>query len=201
MSHDGPWCGVCATRFGIHSFTSKGDLTASGVTNPGSGALADHHVSAWDLHNVDKHATGCNNTSMEYDSHLWVHAVRLAGVLHFLTLGLACVTPIPPNWEQNLSRLPEVHRRFAVTQNISIGAVIAACGLVSLLFAPLLVEGSTLARVICGGIALWWGGRLVVSRWLGVHRHLATPLLRIGYALLLAECALYLLGYGYLALR
>jgi len=138
---------------------------------------------------------------MEYDSHLWVHAVRTAGVLHFLTLGLACVTPIPPNWEENLSRLPEVHRRFAVAQNVFIGAVIAACGLVSVLFAPLLVEGSTLARVICGGIALWWGGRLFVLPWLGAHRHLATPLLRIGYGLLLAECALYLFGYGYLAVR
>ena len=138
---------------------------------------------------------------MEYESHLWVHAVRSAGVFHFLTLGLAWVTPIPPNWEENLSRLPEVHRRFAVAQNVFIGAVMAACGLVSILFAPLLVEGSTLARVICGGIALWWGGRLFVLPWLGAHRYLATPLLRVGYGFLLAECALYLLGYGYLAVR
>ena len=132
---------------------------------------------------------------------MWAYAIRTAGVFHFVTLGLACVTPIPPDWEKNLSSLPEIHRRFAVAQNVFIGAVIAACGLVSVVFAPLLVEGSTLARVICAGISLWWGGRLLVLPWLGAHRHLATPQLKAGYGLLLLECALYFAGYGYLALR
>lgn len=138
---------------------------------------------------------------MESSPHLWEMAVRVAGALHFVTLGLACLTPIPPNWDENLSRLPEVHRRFAVAQNVFIGAVIAAGGAISLLWAPLLVDGSVLARVICGCIALWWGGRLFVLPWLGAHRHLRTPWLRAGYGLLLAECAMYLGGYGYLALR
>jgi hypothetical protein len=118
-----------------------------------------------------------------------------------VTLALACVTPIPPNWDENLARLPEIHRRFAVAQNAFIGGVIAACGLVSVAFAPQLIEGTALARVICAGIALWWGGRLVVLPWLGAHRHLGTRILRAGYALLLAQCAIYLVGYGYLALR
>jgi len=138
---------------------------------------------------------------MGFDPQLWVLLLRVAGILHFVTLGLACVTPIPPNWEENLSRLPEVHRRFAVAQNVFIGAVIAACGLISLFFAPLLVEGTTLARVICGWIGLWWAGRLIVLPWLGAHRHLASSWLRAGYVLLLAECAIYAAGYGYLALR
>lgn len=138
---------------------------------------------------------------MEHDAHIWVQSVRAAGLLHFVTLALACITPIPPNWEENLARLPEVHRRFAVAQNLFIGGVIAACGMVSVLFAPQLIDGSPLARVICAGIALWWGGRLFVLPWLGAHRHLKTTLLRIGYMLLLIECMLYFLGYGYLALR
>ncbi len=138
---------------------------------------------------------------METDSSLWTLAVRSAGVAHLVTLGLAWFTPIPPDWETNLARLPEVHRRFAVAQNLFIGGVIAFLGLVSLGAAPLLVDGSPLARVICGGTALWWGGRLVVLPWLGVRRHLATPLLRVGYRLLLTECAVMTAGYGYLALR
>lgn len=138
---------------------------------------------------------------MEISTHLLEKSVRAAGGLHFVTLGLACLTPIPPNWDENLARLPEVHRRFAVAQNVFIGAVIAASGAISLLFAPLLVEGSVLARVICGCIALWWGGRLFVLPWLGAHHHLPTPWLRLGYGLLLAECAIYLGGFGYLALR
>lgn len=138
---------------------------------------------------------------MDFDASFWTLAVRTAGVAHFVTLGLAWFTPIPPDWETNLARLPEVHRRFAVAQNLFIGAVIAAFGLVSVAFAPLLVDGSLLARVICAGTALWWGGRLVVLPWLGVRRHLATPLLRLGYRLLLVECVVMTAGYGYLALR
>lgn len=132
---------------------------------------------------------------------LWILFLRTAGIFHFVTLGLACLTPIPPNWEANLASLPDVHRRFAVAQNLFIGAVIAVCGLISLSFAPLLIEDTPLARVICACIALWWGGRLVVLPWLGAHRHLATPLLRIGFSLLLAECLLFAGAYGYLALR
>jgi hypothetical protein len=138
---------------------------------------------------------------MVLDTDTWILGVRAAGVFHFVTLGFALVTPIPPNWEENLSRLPEVHRRFAIAQNVFIGAVIAACGLISLCFAPQLVEGTTLARVICACIALWWGGRLVVLPWLGAHRHLATSWLKVGFALLLAECVIYACAYGYLAAR
>ena len=138
---------------------------------------------------------------MVAESDLWVGGIRAAGVFHFVTLALACVTPIPPNWEENLARLPEVHRRFAVAQNVFIGAVIAVSGLISLVFAPRLIDGSALARVICVCISLWWGGRLFVLPWLGAHRHLGTRWLRIGFALLLMECFLFATAYGYLALR
>lgn len=131
----------------------------------------------------------------------WIWGVRAAGLLHFVTLVMATRTPIPPNWEENLSRLPEIHRRFAVAQNFFIGAVIAACGLVSLLFAPELVAGSTLARVICAGIALWWGGRIVVLQWLRVWPHLAGAGWQFGFFLLQIECAVYALAYGWLAAR
>jgi hypothetical protein len=138
--------------------------------------------------------------SMAPDLQTWVLFLRTAGILHLMTLGFACITPIPPDWEANLAKLPEVHRRFAQAQNIFIGAVIAASGMVSFIYAPLLAERTTLARVICLGIALWWGGRLFVLPWLKAHRHLRTPALRIGFVLLLAECAIFAAGYGYLAL-
>src|SRR5262245_2210805 len=111
---------------------------------------------------------------MAIDEQMWILGLRAAGIFHFVTLGLACITPIPPDWEANLTSLPEVHRRFAIAQNAFIGVVIASCGVISLLFAPLLVQGSILARVICASIALWWGGRLLVLPWLGAHRHLPT---------------------------
>ena len=138
---------------------------------------------------------------MIIESHVWILGLRIAGIFHFVTLALACITPIPPNWEENLASLPEVHRRFAIAQNVFIGAVIAASGIISLAFAPLLVEGTPLARVICTCIAAWWGGRLIVLPWLQAHRYLKTQALRAGFILLLAECATYAAMYGYLAAR
>jgi len=132
---------------------------------------------------------------------LLVLGVRLAGGFHFVTLALACFTPIPPDWEKNLASLPLIHRRFAIAQNASIGATIAVLGLFSLCFAPTLIDGSPLARAVCAATALFWGGRLCVLPWLGVRSTLTTPWLKLGYALLLAECAIYAVAYLYLAAR
>lgn len=135
------------------------------------------------------------------DDATWILGVRAAGAFHFVTLVLACFTPIPPNWDENLSRLPEIHRRFAVAQNFFIGATIAFCGAVSLCFAPELVAGSTAARIVCAGIALWWGGRVVVLQWLGVWPHLRGTWWRAGFLLLQVECVAYALAFGWLAAR
>ena len=131
----------------------------------------------------------------------WILGVRLAGGFHFATLALACFTPIPPDWGKNLATLPPMHRRFALPQNVSIGATIAGLGLFSLLFASTLVEGTPLARAVCAATALFWGGRFCVLPWLGVRPALATPALRLGYKLLLVECALFALAYLWLAVR
>lgn len=132
---------------------------------------------------------------------LLVNLIRIAGGFHFVTLVLACFTPIPPEWEVNLERLPPMHRRFAHAQNISIGAMIAVLGLFSLCFAPELVAGPPLARAVCAVTALFWGGRLCLLPWLGVRPALTTPRLRLGYRLLQAECLVYAAAYGYLAVR
>ena len=135
------------------------------------------------------------------DNDLWTLGVRAAGACHLITVALAHFTPIPPGWDENLAGLPEVHRRFAVAQNVFIGGTMVFAGIVSLLFAPELVAGSTTARIVCAGIALWWGGRLAVLPWLRVWPELRTTLLRAGFVLLHAECAAFALAYGWLALR
>ncbi len=132
---------------------------------------------------------------------LWILGVQLAGVFHFVTLLLAWFTPIPPDWEANLAKLPPIHRRFALAQNFSIGATIAMLGLLSLFFASELVAGSALARASCGITALFWGGRAIILPWLGVRPALTSPLLRLGYALLITQCLIYAAAYGWLALR
>jgi hypothetical protein len=132
---------------------------------------------------------------------LWQMGVRCAGCLHFVTLGLACFTPIPPDWAANLKLLPLVHRRFAIAQNVSIGAMIAILGLFSLLFAPEMVRGVPLARAVCLTTALFWGGRLLVLPWLKAHTCLPTLKLKVGFALLMVECATYATAYTWLAIR
>ena len=132
---------------------------------------------------------------------LLILGVRVAGGFHFATLVLACFTPIPPDWDTNLAKLPLIHRRFAVAQNFSIGTMIAVLGLFSLCFAPELVGGTPLARAVCGATALFWGGRAGVLPWLGVRSTLTTPLLKLGHTLLVAECLTYALAYGWLAVR
>ncbi len=132
---------------------------------------------------------------------LWIFGVRLAGGLHFVTLALACFTPIPPDWEENIAAFPPIHRRFAIAQNLSIGVTIAVLGLFSIFFAPELTGGSPLSRAVCGATALFWGGRLCVLPWLGVRPVLTTPTLKLGYALLLIECFLFAGAYGALALK
>jgi hypothetical protein len=131
----------------------------------------------------------------------WVLGVRAAGAFHLATVALAHFTPVPPNWDENLAGLPEVHRRFAVAQNVFIGAIMVFAGVVSLGFARELVAGTTAARIICAGIALWWGGRLFVLPWLRVWPELRTPLLRVGFVFLHAECATFAITYGWLAVR
>lgn len=128
-------------------------------------------------------------------------AVRTAGLLQGVTLVLACFTPIPPGWAENLAALPLVHRRFAQAQNVTIGAVIATLGLFSVLFPVQLVSGQPLARAICLATAVFWGGRLVVLPWLRAHTCCRTPWLKLGLAALCLECAIYAAGYGWLALR
>jgi len=132
---------------------------------------------------------------------LWVWGVRAAGIFHLLTVAMAHFTPIPANWDENLTRLPDVHRRFAIAQNVFIGGVMVFAGMVSVFFASELIAGSTSARIMCAGIAVWWGGRLIVLPWLRVGPELRTRFMRAGFVLLHAECAVFAVAYGWLAVR
>lgn len=131
----------------------------------------------------------------------WINGIRAVGVFHLITVALAYVTPIPAGWDDNLAKLPLVHRRFAIAQNTFIGLAMIFAGVVSLLFAPDLASGTTPARIICAAISLWWASRLVVLPWLGVWSELRTPLLRGGFVLLHLECAIFAAAFGWLALR
>jgi hypothetical protein len=132
---------------------------------------------------------------------LWLLGLRAAGVFHFATVALAIRTPVPRDWETGLAALSPVHRRFAIAQNAAVGAVMLFLGYVSLFHAPALLAGDEAARLLAAAFALWWGGRLALLPWLGVRAELTTPRLRLGFALLQAQCAIYAAAYGWLVFR
>jgi hypothetical protein len=131
----------------------------------------------------------------------WLLGVRVAGLFHFVTLGLACFTPIPRDWDAGLAALSPVHRRFAIAQNAAVGAVLVFFGYVALFHARVLLEGSTGGRLLATAAALWWGGRVLLLPWLRVGGELTTRWLRLGFGLLVAQCTIYALAFGWLALR
>ncbi len=130
---------------------------------------------------------------------LWLVGLRAAGVFHFITVALAIRTPIPRDWDAGLATLSPIHRRFALAQNAAVGAVMLFFGYASLFHAPALLEGSAASRLLAAAISLWWGGRIILLPWLGVGAELTTPRLRLGFALLCAQCAIYAVAYGWLA--
>jgi hypothetical protein len=135
------------------------------------------------------------------DDAFLISGVRAAGVFHLITVAMAHFTPIPAGWDDNLTKLPEVHRRFAVAQNVFIGGVMIFGGVVCLRFAPDVISGTTTARIICAAISLWWGARLLVLPWLRVGPELRGAMMRMGFVLLHAECAAFAVLFGWLALR
>lgn len=130
---------------------------------------------------------------------LWILGLRAAGILHFVTLALAWRTPIPRDWAVGLAALSPVHRRFALAQNAAVGAVLVFFGYVSLFHAPVLIDGTPAARLLCASAALWWGGRLLILPWLRLGPELPSLTLRFGFTLLCLQCALYALAYGWIA--
>jgi hypothetical protein len=109
--------------------------------------------------------------------------------------------PLVPSGRLILARLTPIHRRFAIAQNVFIGGVMIFAGIVSLVCPSELTSGTSSARIVCAGIALWWGARWVVLPWLRVGPELRTRRLRIGFVLLHVECAAFAVLYGWLALR
>jgi len=81
-------------------------------------------------------------------------------------LGLAAASLAIPRvlrWREETARMGSLTRQVFWTYAVYIWATNVAFGLLSLLAAPALLDGSALARAVTGFIALYWGGRLAVQ--------------------------------------
>jgi hypothetical protein len=86
------------------------------------------------------------------------------------------------DWRHSLAPLAKFNRQVIWTHGVYLACVIASFGLISVLAPHLLADGSPLARVVCGFIAVFWGGRLFLQWFVYDPReYVNTPPLRLGY--------------------
>ena len=100
--------------------------------------------------------------------------IRIAGVIHLGILIASALLPQVLDWRHELRKVSALSRHVIWVHG--------AFGLVSILLAGALTDGSILARAICGFIALFWSARLGIQFFLFDARpYLTRSYLTLGY--------------------
>lgn len=86
--------------------------------------------------------------------------LRLAGVLQIALAAMHLLLPGRFNWKEELSRLSLLNRQIFVVHTVFICLVLVLMGVLSLFAAPLLLEPAPLARMVLGGMVVFWALRL-----------------------------------------
>lgn len=108
--------------------------------------------------------------------------LTFAGVLQLCLLTAGAAMQHVTGMRTEVSRLSPFHRQLFWVYLAFIGLVLAGFGVITLLNAGELAAGSSLARGLCGFIALFWGIRLGVQFFvLDVRPYLKNGWLKLGY--------------------
>jgi hypothetical protein len=127
--------------------------------------------------------------------------IFLGGLAHFGILIASFSAPRMLDWKHALAPLKSFNRQVIWTHGMYLAFVIASFGLVSVLAPHLLADGSPLARVVCGFIATFWGGRLFLQWFVYDPReYVVTTPLRLGYHGLTVVFVFVTAVYGWAAL-
>lgn len=125
----------------------------------------------------------------------------VGGLLHFSILLASALVPRVLNWSRELAKLPELFRQLIQVHGAYIVLMIVGFGAVSVLLPGELAAGSLLARTVCGFIAVFWGGRLVVQLvYFRPRPYLQNVFLRVGYNALTVLFVYFTAVYGAAAL-
>lgn len=118
------------------------------------------------------------------------------------TLLLAAGSPFIPrifNWREDTAKLQPLTRHIFWTYAVYIWAAHILFGLVSALAPSWLLDGTPLARCVCGFMGLWWGARLVLQ-FTGISKHRPPGWMpRLGEAALVLHFAGCAFVYGTIA--
>ena len=130
-----------------------------------------------------------------------MHAIEtllfVGGLLHFSILIASSLVPRVLDWNGELAKLPELFRQLIWVHGAYIVLMIVGFGTVSVFLPAELATGSLLARAVCGFIALFWGGRLVLQLvYFRPGAYLSSRVLRVGYHALTVLFVYFTAVYG-----
>ena len=110
-------------------------------------------------------------------------ALTLAGMAHFGILVASTTVPKALHWRENLSLLPKLLRQMFWVYGSFIVLMIVCFAVITLAHTEALAKGEhSLARWVCGVIALFWFVRLLVQFFVfDAKLFLTTTFYRIGY--------------------
>lgn len=87
----------------------------------------------------------------------------LAGAGQIVLVLASLAIPFVLSWREDLARVKPLTRQVFWTYAGYIWVTNLCFGLVSVLAPHVLLDGSTLARIVCGYIAAYWGARLAIQ--------------------------------------
>ncbi len=112
----------------------------------------------------------------------------------------SALVPFRLKWRDEFQSLSRLHRQMYWVYGGYVVLAIVSLGLISILNAHELASGSSLARGVCGYVAVFWGIRLSLQWVLDVKEHLSTWWLKLGYRLLTLLFAYFTVVYAWAAL-
>jgi hypothetical protein len=124
-----------------------------------------------------------------------------AGIGQLGVLIASALVPLRLDWKASLRDLPRLHRQLFWVYGGYVVLSIVSLGMISLVCAVELAEGSRLARAVCLYAALFWGIRLSLQPFLAADEFATTLWLKAGYHVLTLLFASFTTIFGYAALH
>jgi len=122
--------------------------------------------------------------------------IMLAGAGQLCVLVASALVPLRLNWSKDLQVLSRLHRQMYWVYGGYVVLSIIAFGVISLVNAQALADGSRLSRSVCAYIAVFWGIRLSLQAVLDVKEHLTAWWLSAGYHVLTILFVGFTVVYG-----
>jgi hypothetical protein len=114
--------------------------------------------------------------------------LKLCGVLLLLLAALHPLFARHFQWQKELAAVSLLTRQVFWVHTLFIGLILAQFGVLSLVFTSALIERTLLARVVLGGLVIFWSARLFAQHfiysprlWRGHRLHTAMHILFTGF--------------------